>query len=278
MDAGLINFISMLQTEANEPMGTGTVAQPEQRKLSNTATEAAIEQQLNDVAKSLQSKVIQFSESEFWSHWFHRYKKYGKELGSKMANVVGVRGVKSTEVQMADFQTSYPPGVLVYSANEAEYKEMVMRRELINLYPQLAQTLGPDGMRNFNKHVFFPKFLQDPSLIDVMFPDTMDEMRAQEENEILKQNKYPKVSQSDDHLTHIYTHQMLQPKTLATWFHIAEHQEYANGSKYDMMVREGKIGQEPMSEKTPINHERLSPMGAASPLKQEMQSSMQTVE
>lgn len=278
MDAGLINFISMLQTEANEPIGTGTVAQPEPRKVSNTATEAAIEQQLNDVAKSLQSKVLQFGESEFWSHWFHRYKKHGKELGSKMANVVGVKGVKSTEVQMSDFQTDFPPGVLVYSANEAEYKEMVVRREMINLYPQLMETLGPDGMRNFNKHIFFPKFLQDPSLIDVMFPDTMDEMRAQEENEMLKQNKYPKVSQSDDHLTHIYTHQMLQPKTLATWFHIAEHQEYASGAKYDMMVREGQIGQEPIESETPINHERLSPMGAASPLKQEMQSSMQTIQ
>ena len=278
MDAGLINFISMLTTEANEPMGTGTVAQPESRKVSNTATEAAIEQQLNDVAKSLQSKIMQFGESEFWSHWFHRYKKHGKELGSKMANVVGVKGVKSTEVQMSDFQTDFPPGVLVYSANEAEYKEMVVRREMINLYPQLIETLGPDGMRNFNKHVFFPKFLQDPSLIDVMFPDTMDEMRAQEENETLKENKYPKVSQSDDHLTHIYTHQMLQPKTLATWFHIAEHQEYANGAKYDMMVREGQIGQQSQESTKPINHERLSSEGAASPLKQEMQSSMQTIE
>ena len=274
MDAGLINFITMLQQEANDPVGTSVSAAPEPGG-KGTATEAAIDQQLNDMAQSLQSKVMQFGESEFWSHWFHRYNRYGEEFGSKMANIVGVKGVKTQEVQMSDFKTDFPPGVMVYSAKEAEYKELVLRRDLINLYPQLMQTLGPDGMRNFNKHVFFPKFLQDPSLIDTMFPETLDEMHATEENEMLKQNKYAKVSQADDHLTHIYIHQMVMPKTLATWFHIAEHQEYANGAKYDTMVREGMIGQEPTQEtptSKPINQQRLSPTEAASPLKQEMQT------
>ena len=277
MDAGLLNFISVLTTEANEPVGTGTVAQPEARKLSNTATEAAIDQQLNDMAQSLQSKVMQFGESEFWSHWFHRYKRYGEEFGSKMANIVGVKGVKTEEIQMSDFKTDFPPGVMVYSAKEAEYKNLVKRRDFMQLYPNLMQTLGPDGMRNFNKHVFFPLMLEDPSLIDVMFPDTRDEMKAVEENEMLKENKYPPVDQTDDHLTHIYMHQMVMPKTLATWFHIAEHQEYAAGQKYDMMVSSGMVGQQPNQE-TPTNqiNNGTSPMEATSPLKQEMSTSMQT--
>ena len=280
MDAGLLNFISILTTEANEPIGTGTTSQPEPRKLSNTATEAAIDQQLNDMAQSLQSKVMQFGESEFWSHWFHRYKRYGKEFGSKMANIVGVKGVKTQEIKMSEFNTDFPPQVQVYSAKEAEYKNLVKRRDFINLYPQLAQTLGLDGMRNFNKHIFFPLMLEDPSTIDLMFPDTLDEMRAIEENEMLKENKYPKVSQSDDHLTHIYMHQMVMPKTLATWFHIAEHQEYANGQKYDMMVSNGMIGNQETqsSEQTPtskpINQQRLSPIEATASLKSEMQTSM----
>src|SRR5690606_5037951 len=134
-------------------------------------------QQLNDMAQSLLSKVLQFGEKEFWSHWFHRYTKHGPELKSKMANIVGVKGVDSMEINFEDFATDFPPGILVYSAKEAEYKELVMRRDLMQLYPQLAQTLDPDGMRNFNKYVFFPKFLQDPSLIDTMFPKTIDEIK-----------------------------------------------------------------------------------------------------
>ncbi len=275
MSAGLINFITMLQQEANDPVGTSVTAQPEPGG-KGTATEAAIDQQLNDMAQSLQSKVMQFGEAEFWSHWFHRYKKYGKELGEKMANIVGVKGVKSTMIKMSDFETDYPPGILVYSAKEAEYKELVLRRDLINIYPQLAETLGPDGMRNFNKHVFFPKFLQDPSLIDIMFPDTLDEIHATEENEMLKENKYPPVASTDDHTTHIYIHQMVMPKTLATWFHIAEHQEFAAGAKSVIMEQDGQLNSQTSSQK-PINKERLSPLGATAPLKQEMQTSQPTI-
>lgn len=282
MSTGLIQFISMLTQEANDPVGTGMVLQPEQGG-QETATEVAIEQQLNDMAQSLQSKVMQFGEAEFWSHWFHRYRKYGPELGSKMANIVGVRGVDSEEIHLKDFQTNYPPGVMVYSAKEAEYKELVLRRDLINLYPQLVTTLGPEGMRNFNKHVFFPKFLQDPSLIDIMFPETLDEIRAQEENDMLKEDNYPPVSQTDDHNTHIYIHQMLQPKTNAAWFHIAEHREYLAGARADMMMQEqmnmnqnnGQMMNKPQEnpQSQPINKERLSPQGATASLKQEMKTS-----
>ena len=163
MSADLMNFINVLTQEANEPIGTGTALQPNKGSGSETATEVAIEQQLNDMSQSLLSKVLQFGESEFWSHWFHRYAKYGKALGSKMANIVGVKGVNSEEIKLEVFNTDYPPGILVYSAKEAEYKELVLRRDLMQLYPQLVQTLDPDGVRNFNKYVFFPKFLQDPS-------------------------------------------------------------------------------------------------------------------
>ena len=66
------------------------------------------------------------------------------------------------------------------------------------------------------------------------------------------------------------------PKTLATWFHIAEHREYAAGQKYDMMVQGGMVGQPTQETPTQNNQARSSPMEAASPLKQEMSTSMQT--
>lgn len=225
MSAGLIQFISMLTQEANEPVGTGQVSQPLAAKGDKTATHDAIEQQMNDMATSLQSKVMQFGESEFASHWFHRYAKYADELKEKMANIVGVKGIDSQMIDMKDFNTDFPPGVLVYSAKEAEYKELVLRRDLMQLYPALAQTLDPEGLRNFNKHVFFPKFLSDPSLIDIMLPKTLDEMKAEDENEQLAGDNYTPIAPTDNHTTHLYTHQMLQPKTWALWFHIAEHEK-----------------------------------------------------
>jgi hypothetical protein len=273
MSQGLLSFISLLTTEANEPVGTGNVLNPEVGG-QETATEVAITQQLNDMAQSLQSKVLQFGEVDFWSHWFARYAANADELGSKMANIVGVKGIDSEEIDLKLFNCDFPPGVLVYSAKEAEYKELVLRRDLMQLYPQLAQTLGPDGLRNFNKHIFFPKFLQDPSLIDIMLPQTLDEMKAEDENERLKKEELPRVLPTDDHTTHIYTHRMVQPKTWATWFHIAEHEEFLNKDLQQdkMMNEQQQMGQELVAQ-APVGVEKQNPMAQASPLRTEMKTS-----
>ena len=273
MSSGLIQFISILTQEANEPMGTGQALQPLPGK-QKTATEAAITQQLNDMAQSLQSKVMQFGESEFWSHWFHRYAKNAKDLEMKIANIVGVKGVESQEINLKDFNTDFPPGVFVYSAKEADYKELVMRRDLMQLYPQLAQTIGPGGMRNFNKHVFFPKFLDDPSLIDTIFPKTLDELRGEEENEILAKEDYVPTGEGDAHETHLYIHRAMFPKTLALWFHIAEHEErLAEQKKNDMMQEQAmkqQMIQEQMQSQLKVGAAKQSPQEAASPLKTEI--------
>jgi len=274
MSPELINFIRVLESEAEDPMGAGRPMQPEGGGGKQTATQAAIDQQLNDMSQSLLSKVMQFGESEFWSHWFHRYAKNAGSLGSKMANIVGVKGVDSKEIDLSVFHTEYPPGVMVYSAKEAEYKELVLRRDLMQLYPALVQTLDPDGIRNFNKHVFFPKFLQDPSLIDVMLPKTIDEMKAEEENEQLKQDSLPEVAPTDNHTTHIYTHHMVQPKTWSTWLHIMEHEEMLAEQKAQeqQMMQEEMMGQSSLGGKGKVGKEKSSPMAQASPLKTELKN------
>ena len=280
MSPELLNFIRVLESEAEEPMGAGKpMASTGASGSQTTATQVSIDQQLNDMSQSLISKVMQFGESEFWSHWFHRYAKYGEALGSKMANIVGVKGVDSTEINLKVFNTNFPPGILVYSAKEAEYKELVLRRDLMQLYPQLMQTLGPDGMRNFNKHVFFPKFLSDPSLIDVMFPKTIDEMKAEAENEQLKKNEMPDVAETDDHTTHIYTHHMVQPKTWATWYHIDWHEKLLAQQKQQEMQMQQMQMQEMQGKAPPalggkgkVGAEKSSPLAQASPLKTEIQN------
>ena len=273
MSPELTAFISMLTTEANDPVGTGMVGQPRQDSGSDTATEAAITQQMNDMAQSLQSKVMQFGESEFWSHWFHRYQQHADDLGTKMANIVGVKGVDSTEIDLKDFKTNFPPGVMVYSAKEADYKELVLRRDLMELFPTLVQTMDPDGMRNFQKHVLFPKLLNDPSLIDIMYPKTLEEMKAEGENEMLAADKLPEVLPTDDHTTHIYMHRMVQPKTWATWFHLAEHEEFLAKQK----EQEQQMMEQELASGSPggisVGAERKSPMAQASPLKTEMKTS-----
>lgn len=281
MSQGLIQFISLLTQEANEPMGTGQVLQPAKGK-PQTATERAIDQQLNDMAQSLQSKVLQFGEAEFWSHWFHQYANNAKDLDTKIANIVGVKGVESQEIDLKEFNTDFPPGVFVYSAKEAEFKELTVRRDMMQLYPQLVQTMEPEGVRNFNKYVFFPKFLDDPSLIDTMFPKTLDELRAEEENEVLEKDRYVPTAEEDMHETHLYIHRAMFPKTLACWFHIAEHEERLAEQKKSVMMQERAMQQQQLQQglqgQIKVGAERRSPQEAVSPLKTEVKrTNQQTV-
>lgn len=275
MPVGLVNFMAALQAEANDPVGTSVSSQPEKGAANNTATEAAIDQQLNDMAQSLQSKVLQFGEADFWGDWFHRYQKHADALKSKLANIVGVKGITTFEIDMQDFKTKNPPGVLVYSAKEAEYKNLVKRRDMMQMYPELAQSMDQDGMRNFQKHVFFPLFLDDPSLIDVMFPKTIDEMKAEDENAMLKEEQMPDVLPTDNHQTHIYTHIMLQPKTWASWFHIEWHQdELAKQKQQELQAQQLQL-QGAQGAGPQVGAEKQSPLAAASPLKTEMKSKSQ---
>lgn len=278
MSPELMSFINLLTQEANEPVGTGQALEPQSNEES--ATKTAIDQQLNDLAQSLQSKVMQFGESEFWSHWFHRYAKNAGDLKEKTANIIGVKGVDSQIIDLNTFRADYPPGVMVYSAKEAEYKDLVKRRDYMTLYPNLMQALDPDGLRNFNKHVFFPLFLQDPSLIDVMFPKTIDEIKAEGENEQLQGGVMPDVLDTDNHTTHIYTHMMVMPKTWETWFHIDWHQNLlAEQKKQEMEAQQqminDKMGTATTGSSQPkVSQEKKNPLEQASPLKTETVNSL----
>lgn len=273
MSPELVNFMSMLQQEANDPVGTGISLEP-QSGGQETATEAAIDQQMNDMAQSLQSKVLQFGEAEFWSAWFHRYAKHGPDLESKIANIVGVNGVTTSQIDLKDFVTDFPPGILVYSAKEAEYKNLVKRRDMMQLYPNLMQSMDPDGFRNFNKHVFFPLMLEDPSLIDIMFPKTIEEMKAEDENEMLKRDELPEVLDTDDHTTHIYIHHMAEPATWAKWLHIQEHEKKLAEQKAEEQQQAMLESQPQAGAKPTFGAERSSPKEAAAPLKQEAKTSL----
>lgn len=283
MDPGLVAFIQFLSQEASDPLGTGTTVNPV-RKGSHTATEAAINQQMNDMAQSLQSKVMQFGEKEFWMDWWHRYRRYTKEGDIKIATITGVKGLTFEKIDMGDIHTNYPPGVLIFSAKDAEYKEMVLRRDMMEILPILATSLQPDGLRNFYKYNFFPKFFSDPTTIDNLFPKTIDEIKAEEENDILAGNKLAQVAETDDHAQHLIIHQMAQ-KTQATWFHMAWHEELlAMQKKQQQMAQQAQMmagGSQPGQPGMPgqmvpqTGQQSQNPQAAATPAQSNIQQQNQ---
>ncbi len=281
LDPSLQAFMNMLNQEAADPVGTN--AAPETGQSGDqTATEAAIQQQLSDLAQSLQSKIMQFGTQEFWAAWYQRYKRYTKAGDEKIATVVGVKGVTFEKIDLGTIKTKYPPGVLVFSAKQAEYKELVERRDLMEMYPSLQTSLSPDGMRNFNKYVFFPKFLKDPQMMEILFPETLDEIKASQENERLSNNELPQVAMTDNHEQHLAIHRMAK-NSWAKWIHIQWHEEMLSMQKQQMMMQQqaqlqappgGELPPEPAQPQVGVAGQ--SPMQAASSLRETTQKSIQS--
>lgn len=290
MDTGLQAFIAALSQEASDPIGV-TMQQSTGKKAVQTATHDALQQQMNDMATSIQSKVMQFGEKEFWTDWYHRYRANSKAGDTKIATTTGVKGMTFDTIDLGVMDTKFPPGVLIYSAKDAEYKDLVLRRDYMDLYPALQATLDPDGMRNFNKYEFFPLFVKDPVAIDNMFPKTIDEIKAEGENDVLATDKLAQVADTDDHAQHLIVHQMAK-KTWATWVHMAWHEELlAQQKKQQQMaqqiqatmgmgseqgVAQAAFGAAPtkpgMGASTPQPQpgaQKKNPMAAAAPLQQE---------
>jgi len=281
LDPSLAAFMNMLNQEAADPIGTGT-GQQTKAKGNETATEAAITQQMNDMAQSLQSKVMQFGTAEFWSHWYQRYVHNTKEGDEKIATVVGVKGITFEKINLGDIKTNYPPGVLVFSAKEAEYKELVERRDLMQLIPDFQATFTPDGMRNFQKYVFLPKFQSlDPQTIEMLLPDSLDEIDATQENERLGEDDMPQVLPTDNHEQHLAVHTMAK-NTWAKWVHIQWHKEMLGQQKQQMMTQQTMAmqpqmgGGQPQGQEPPAppDQQNQSPLSAAASLRDETKKSI----
>lgn len=293
LDPSLQAFMQMLNQEAADPVGTNIQEAPQAGGGEQTATEAAIAQQLSDMAQSLQSKVMQFGEAEFWSHWYCRYRRYTKDGDEKIATIVGVKGMTFEKINLGDIHTNYPPGVLVFSAKEAEYKELVLRRDMMELLPTLTTSLSPDGLRNFYKFAFMPKFLDDPQMMDILFPNTIDEIKAEQENEALNINEMPEVSDTDNHEQHLVIHYMAK-NSWAKWVHIAWHEELlAKKRQMEMAMQQmamqpqgaeggqqgnaqpGQGGQTPPEPKQPqVGVAKKKPLEAAASLRNETMTSI----
>lgn len=275
MDNGLMAFMQILNQEGNDPIGTGMSLNPV-KKGKQSATDTAIQQQLNDLAQSLQSKVLQFGEEQFWGDWYNRYKRYTKSGDVKLATIVGVKGMTFESIDLGDIHTKYPPKTLVFSAKEAEYKELVLRRELTQLRGDFAQNWTPDAIRNFDKHVLLPKFLQDPNIIDVLVPNTIDEIKAEQENEMINDgSKLPPVSESDNHEQHLAVHYQAK-NTWSKWIHIAWHEEMLGLQKKQQQQPQLEQ-QSPQDQQKPGQNpgkDKKNPQEAATPLKQEMGTSI----
>ncbi|MDE1971178.1 MAG: hypothetical protein KGI50_06430 [Patescibacteria group bacterium] len=232
ISSSLNAFLSMLQQESLDAIGISQPNLPQQPKGKKSATEAAVLQMIAEMTSTLQNKILNVSEKEFWSHWYHRYinPDYIKDGDKKIISVSNASGIIFEEIELDGIKTKYPPRVKIISSKEAEFKKNLRQAQMMKYFPLLQGVANPSGMKNFMKYVFLPSFIDDSSTISLIMPDTIDEIKAHQENEMIAKNKLPSISDNDDDEVHMAIHLQARGGGVK-WAHYFAHEEQLANKK-----------------------------------------------
>lgn len=264
LSSSTMQLMNILKNEAAEAIGTSQIS-PIVSKGKKTATDASIQQQIADLVGALQSRIIGKSEKQFWSHWYQRYVNNMKEGDQKILAVTNSQFSTFERIQLEDIKTELPPKALVFSSREAEFKETVERRELAQQFGVFQETMPPEQFRLFLKFVYLPKFQTfDSETIDRMFPPSIDEFKAEQENEMLAEGILPPISETDNHEVHLYIHSRVK-NTAEKWAHVLTHETLlAEQVKQQQQAAQEQSGKDKGGQ---INNKDLESGEAAAPLK-----------
>lgn len=257
-------LLNILKNEGAEAVGTSQVA-PIVSKGKKTATDSSLQQQLADMTGALQSRIIGKSEKQFWTAWYQRYVNNMKDGDQKIIAMTNSQFSTFERIQLEDIKTELPPKAIVFSSREAEFKETVERREIAQQFPVIQESMSPEQFRLFLKFVYFPKFQTfDSETIDRMFPLSGDEIKAEQENEMLSEGKLPPISESDNHELHLYIHGRVK-NTAEKWAHVLTHEKLLA----DQVKKQQELAQEQPKDDN-INNEDLNKDNASAGVKSNM--------
>ena len=172
----------------------------------------------------LGSKINAWGERRFWKLWYRLYRQNFKDAEVKIIRIQSALGALFSRITRKSFITNQDPDIFIGSKLEIEQKRYRDRLSFAAIAPMLLQDPSlPLSSRNFTKRYLLKLHNIEQEQISIMIPDTVDEIKAKMENELLSRNsKEPEISIEEDHLSHIVIHAQAE-KTDATTAHITAH-------------------------------------------------------
>lgn len=218
----LLDFVyNSLDVSAQKATATPEIQQGVMSDTQRTLGELNLIAGSSNTRYSLSAKVFGWSEKQFWTHWYYMYDEYFNEsIDEKVLRIRGAFGAKWRKVKKGDITATIMPDIRIESTALNRAKELEDRQQFIN-YLTLAIQDPTINRRYAFKH--FAKLSgMDYDQIDRMFPPTIDERIALQQNELLNDNLTVPVLPEDDHNAHLEIHAQAKP-TDATYAHIETH-------------------------------------------------------
>lgn len=176
-----------------------------------------------DTRYSMNAKIFGWSEKSFWRQWYRQYKIHYKDgIDEKVVRIQGAMAPIWRPLTRENIISQVDPDVKIESRVISEAKR-IKELQSFDGFAGMALQDPENNRRYIMKKAAKLRGLKKEE-IDMMFPPTVDELQAEDENELLNANKLPPVGVQDDHQTHLSIHAKANqnPQTLA---HVRAHKK-----------------------------------------------------
>lgn len=215
------NILNMLDVAAQKAVSAPEVAQGIQPSEQRTLGENELVAAARGARMSLAASIFGWSERRFWNQWYWLYKQHFKEdIDEKVVRIRGSLVSAWRTLQKDNIITRIDPDVYIVSARVAEAQRQKEFAQLSN-FTQLVMQSPETNQRYVMRKLGRTNGIETDELM-LMFPPTIDELKAEDENQLLNENQYVKGSPYEDHIVHLEKHRDANP-TPATLAHVEFH-------------------------------------------------------
>ena len=250
-----------LETNAQKALATPELQQGVLYAQKRSATEIAEASANVDTRYSLTASLFSQSESNAAYMWYDQYKRnFKKGIDKKTVRLIGAFGPKPLPITADSFKFKMDPDVKIESRVISQARKKDEQNKLLAFGQVLLQTPGA-SMRTFAKKMGRAMFSK--AEVEMLLPPTIDEVKAEAENELLNQNKLEgvvngmyfkvEVDPMDDHPTHKEIHGK-SADTKAKFVHMEAH------NRAEMLQRNNPELFPPLQPQTPGQPPPIQPL------------------
>jgi len=220
----ILDFIfNSLDVSAQKATATPEMQQGQMSVQQRTLGELNLIASKVDTRYSLSAKIFGWSEKRFWKQWYQLYKdNFADDIDEKVLRIVGAFGAKWRPLKKDNIIARLDPDITIESLVLSRAKQLEDRQALTQYFSLALQ--DPTSNRRWGLKKLAGLNGLTKSEIERLFPPTIDERVAEEQNELLNVDKLAPVLPEDDHNVHLEVHSKAN-ETSATTVHIKTHQK-----------------------------------------------------
>lgn len=214
-------ILDLLDVAAQKATASPTQQQGGNVGGQQTATELAIVNKGVDARYSLSAKVFGWSEKRFWKQWYQLYKdNFEADIDEKVIRIVGAVNFAWRTLTRENIIPNTDPDVIIESKKISDMQRMNELQGMTN-YLNLVLAIPGSNRRYAARRLGELTGLHRDDIYSLL-PPNIHELKAEEENRKLQDNKKAEVDVIDDDMVHMEVHNKASD-TPAKYAHINAH-------------------------------------------------------